>query len=196
MGRKSEKREQRKAEKLKQFEAAKPMMLEKAIGNDVPRLAHEPTTSDKPRVAPHIARGLLDLEKTVKIAPTSRWDKPVTFCITKKDVIGTWSWGEARQWTGTEWNDIIEPAFSHFCSLNWSEIDSHTSDTGHKNHHSHELSSLIDEAQERWRVLKLEEFDTLFRFRLGNTKRAWGFILQAHFHFVWWERDHNIYRVA
>ena len=64
-------------------------------------------------------------------------------------------------------------------------------------HHGHELTDLHDEAQERWLLeLDLDEFsDNIFRFRLGNTQRAWGYILQAHFFLVWYERNHIIYTV-
>ena len=48
-------------------------------------------------------------------------------------------------------------------------------------------------AQRRWRDLEYEEFDVLFRFRLGNLKRAWGIVVQSHFFMVWWDRTHSIY---
>jgi len=60
-------------------------------------------------------------------------------------------------------------------------------------HHGHEVSDLVSEAQKRWIALDLEQFDSVFRFRLGGTKRVWGYIVQAHFHIVWWDRLHSIY---
>ncbi len=60
-------------------------------------------------------------------------------------------------------------------------------------HHEQLVGTLVDEAQSRWLELGLEEFDTAFRFRLGNTKRFWGFIVEGHFFGVWWERCHRLY---
>jgi hypothetical protein len=78
--------------------------------------------------------------------------------------------------------------------LTWQEIDRQASGSGHKLHHGHEIGDLIVEAQERWAHLELDEYDAVFRFRIGGQKkRAWGYIVQAHFHFVWWDRNHSIY---
>jgi len=50
----------------------------------------------------------------------------------------------------------------------------------------------IDKPKDRWRELDLEQFESIFRFRLGDQKRrTWGFIVQAHFHMVWWDRNHS-----
>ena len=88
---------------------------------------------------------------------------------------------------------IIEPQLKDFSKLTWGEIDSFSSDSGHKMHHDHEVSDLINEAQDRWRKLDLEQFESIFRFRLGGQKRrAWGFVVQAHFHLVWWDRNHSL----
>jgi hypothetical protein len=195
VGRKSDKREARKAKKLERFEAAKPVLVGKVGLTDRPRIARQPLTSIEPHVAPHLLRKLNEDGKSVKVAPTNHWDQPVAWCITKKDVEGKWSWGEPRQWTDAEWANKIEPKFLEYEKLTWSQIDGHSSSTGHKMHHTHELGDLVDEAQIRWRFLGFGQFDTLFRFRLGGKERAWGFKAQAHFHLVWWERHHKIYPV-
>jgi hypothetical protein len=85
------------------------------------------------------------------------------------------------------------PPFDEFERLTWQEVDKASSESGHKMHHGHEVADLRDEAQDRWRALDLEQYDTTFRFRLGGTRRVWGFIVQAHFHAVWWDRNHKIY---
>jgi len=129
------------------------------------------------------------------LADGSRFAAQVTWCMRRRDVQGKWTWGEDRAWTEEEWRDIIEPAFLEYERLTWGEIDQRASGTGHKMHHFQELHTLVTEAQERWFDLGLEEFDTLFRFRLGGTRRFWGYILQAHFFGVWWDRAHGIYPV-
>lgn len=116
----------------------------------------------------------------------------VTWCVRKRDVNGSWSWGETRAWDNAEWQSTIEPALDSFAQLTWKEIDAQASGEGHKLHHAQELQNISPEAQERWLELDLEEFDPLFRFRMGNKKRFWGFILQGHFFGVWWEREHRI----
>lgn len=62
-------------------------------------------------------------------------------------------------------------------------------------HHSHDICDIDEGAIERWVELGFEEFDTIFRFRLGNKKRAWGIELQGHFFMIWYERHHKIYEI-
>lgn len=196
MGKKSVARALRKARALEKFEASKPTLLAKVDAEQQPRQIAAPPLNDVPRLAPHLARAAaLEAEKAPKaIKDGSRFGSHVTWCITKADRRDSWSWGETREWSKEEWDSIIHPPFQQFEQLTWMEIDQCSSDTGHKMHHGHEIGDLIAEAQERWRQLELEEYDSIFRFRLGGQRRrAWGFIVQAHFHFVWWDREHSIY---
>ncbi|BBQ51281.1 hypothetical protein WP2S18C03_03620 [Aeromonas veronii] len=194
MGKKSEARALRKAQALERFEASKPTLLSKVDAEQQPRQIAIPPLNDGPRLAPHLERAIAAAEKTPKaIKDGSRFGSLVTWCCTKADLEDIWSWGEHRAWEQHEWDEVIHPPFKDFAKLTWKEIDSHSSDTGHKKHHDHGVSDLIEEAQQRWRDLDLEQFETVFRFRLGNTGRVWGFIVQAHFHIVWWDRKHSIY---
>lgn len=82
--------------------------------------------------------------------------------------------------------------------LSWREIEQMSSggERRLKTHHSHELTDLVEEAQLRWVEVGLEQFDSVFRFRIGGQRcRAWGYIVQAHFQLVWWDRTHNIFPV-
>ena len=137
------------------------------------------------------------VSKIPKAAPQgSRFDRRMTWCRTRADVEGAWSWGEPRQWTDDEWTSTIHCDLSYLSASTWGEIDQMSSGSAHKMHHAHELVDLVEEAQDRWIERDLEQFDSVFRFRIGGQKRrAWGFIVQAHFHLVWWEREHNIYPV-
>jgi hypothetical protein len=47
-------------------------------------------------------------------------------------------------------------------------------------------------AQQRLAEIKLDEFDQLFRFRLGNFERLWGVIHEHTFYPVWWDPDHKV----
>lgn len=197
MGKKSEAREARKAEQLAKFEQSKAALLSKVSIDPQPKTALDTAVDPAPRIAPHLARAAAQAEKQPKaIADGGRFDSQVTWCITRADRAGRWSWHEDRAWTENEWNQTISPAFSQFEKMTWRQVDSFSSETGHKMHHGHEVSDLVKEAQVRWVALDLEQFDTVFRFRLGGTRRAWGYVVQAHFHMVWWERRHRIYPVG
>ncbi|MFD1217219.1 hypothetical protein [Microbulbifer celer] len=193
-----EKRLQRKAAKQQKFEEAKKKLLEQVQLDDKPRFLDEPKVDKIPHLAPHLQRAEVEKAKEPRAVKSgSRFGEQVTWCISRSDKDGTWSWGEPRAWGQHEWDNEISPKFLEFEKLTWAEIDQFSSESGHKMHHGHEFEELVDEAQLRWIDLDLEEFaDNIFRFRLEGTKRAWGFILQAHFHFVWWERDHRIYPVS
>ena len=124
----------------------------------------------------------------------------LTWCTTVSDLEGEWSWREQRCWTEEEWKTKILPNFSLLEKSTWSEIlfEQKTPAKGGKTvpkHHDQELTTLVQEAQDRWIEIGLEEYDTAFRFRFANTIRAWGIKLQGHFYLVWWERYHKIYPV-
>lgn len=194
MGKRSEARAQRKALAQEKFEAGKAALFAKVKDNHEPRRALEPTENAAPRLAPHLARLAEQAEKAPKaIKDGSRFGSLVTWCITRADLKDSWSWDEPRAWHQNEWDNDIHPPFKNFEKLTWQEVDRLSSDTGHKMHHGHEVSDLIQEAQQRWQGLDLEQYESAFRFRLGNTERVWGFIVQAHFHIVWWDRKHSIY---
>ncbi|NER20972.1 MAG: hypothetical protein F6J96_09720 [Symploca sp. SIO1C2] len=124
----------------------------------------------------------------------------LTWCTTMSDLEGEWSWQEQRCWTEEEWQTQILPNFSLLEKSTWSEIlfEQKTPAKGNKSvpkHHHQELTTLIQEAQDRWIEIGLEEYDTAFRFRFTGTIRAWGIKLQGHFYLIWWERYHKIYPV-
>lgn len=194
MGKRSEARAQRKALAQEKFEASKAALIAKVNNDQQPRQIAVPSTNDVPRLAPHLARAAAEAEKAPKAAKDgSRFNSRVTWCITRADQDDNWSWGEPRAWLQDEWEFTIHPPFQQFAQLTWQEIDQFSSESGHKMHHGHEVGDLISEAQQRWRALDLEQYESVFRFRLGGTRRAWGYIVQAHFHMVWWDREHSIY---
>ena len=125
----------------------------------------------------------------------------LTWCTTVSDLDGKWSWQEQRCWTDEEWQTQILPNFSLLEKSTWSEIlfEQKTPAKGGRSvpkYHHQELTTLVQEAQDRWIEIGLEEYDTAFRFRFANTVRAWGIKLQGHFYLIWWERYHKIYPVS
>ena len=196
MGRKSDEREKRRALSIEKFEASKPAIVAKVGFLGQPKVQAEVVDDGAPRVAPHLARlAALQSQLPKTIFEGSRFGARMTYCVTKKDHEAYWSWAEPRAWTVEEWSNEISPSLNSFSRLTWGEIDGFSSESGHKMHHGHEIHQLVEEAQQRWLSLGLEQFDTVFRFRMGGTKRAWGYVVQAHFHMVWWDRNHSIYPV-
>lgn len=157
-----------------------------------PKIQHLPDIDKRPM---HDAKfGNLNVPKQPKTKHDgSRFGYKMTWCARIADHTGQWSWGEARLWTDGEWDTDISSGLNSLQSHDWKEIQYMNSDTGHLMHHDHEVSSLCDEAVARWFELEYEQFDTIFRFRLGNLKRAWGIEVQGHFYLIWYERNHKIY---
>jgi len=198
MSKKSEARAARRAAKTHKHQVAQGAADCAVVPEKLPRMAAAPNPEKLPNVAPHKARQIHEPTRTPRTAVTAdNWNSSVTWCVTRCDEDGTWGWGEPRQVSVGEWRGVIRPAFANFCDLTWAEIDKFASGSGHKMHHSHEISEIAAEAQRRWLDIGLEEYDTLFRFRLGGQRcRAWGFKIGAHFHMVWYERHHRIYNVS
>jgi hypothetical protein len=197
MGAKSDKRAARQALIDAKFELSKAAIIAKVGNLSEPKTQVRVNGNESPRVAPHLVRKAAELASTPKaIVEGSRFSSLMTYCVSRKDHDNEWSWAEPRAWSAAEWMDDIEPPLEHFSGLTWGEIDRLASGASHKMHHSHEIGQLIEEAKQRWISLGLEQFDTVFRFRMTGTKRAWGYVVQAHFHMVWWDRHHSIYPVG
>jgi len=66
---------------------------------------------------------------------------------------------------------------------------------GHYMHHGQELKSISRKARKDADRQKLSETfgDEMFRFRLGSTRRLWGFRKERTFHVVWWDPEHKVY---
>lgn len=171
----------------------------------------DPSTLKRLKIAPiqELGKKVVKAEiqpaqlKTVYIPnqETLTKDCNLTWCTTHSDVEGEWSWNERRAWTDEEWNSTISPLFKSLEQSTWHELqfEHKVPAKGGKHvprNHFQEISSLVEEAQERWLTIGLEEYDTAFRFRFGGTVRAWGIKLSGHFYLVWWERHHKLYPVG
>jgi hypothetical protein len=127
--------------------------------------------------------------------PGSIYSEQVTWNCKSPDVLGTWSWGVDRQWTQQEWNETILPKLQEWARLTWGEIDNMVSgsdNSRHKMHHTMDAEQICEEAQ--YRLIELEMYsDVIFRFRLGNLRRLWGFRQLAEFEILWYDPTHQIY---
>lgn len=149
-----------------------PRIQEKTEGDKIPRISEDPGS---------IMQKLME------------WDD------SKGDITGTWSWGQQRNWhEKNDWHTIIYPNLCEFAKLTWAQIsDQRTGDkTRHKKHHDMNLYVIEREAIDRWLELGLDEHETLYRFRLGNCPRLWGFRISSKFFVVWWDKFHKIYPVG
>lgn len=126
--------------------------------------------------------------------PSSTYQMKVDWAADAADVLESWSWGVARQWTQSDWDNTILPKLKNFEELTWAEVDALSSDSGHKMHHGMPTSSICEEAIGRlWTIEKYQ--DDMFRFRLGNLPRLWGFKQGSVFQILWYDPTHQIYPV-
>jgi len=59
-------------------------------------------------------------------------------------------------------------------------------------HHNMDVEQICDEAQ--YRLVELELYSyIIFRFRLGNIRRLWGFRQLAQFEILWYDPTHQVY---
>ena len=124
--------------------------------------------------------------------PNSVFGMKMTWTHEAYDREGAWTWGVNREWAPEDWETIIKPKLENWANLTWGEIDGHSSDTGHKLHHTMQTDAICDEAQ--YRMVAIEKYsDIVFRFRLGNKRRLWGFRTIAHFEILWFDPTHQIY---
>lgn len=117
--------------------------------------------------------------------------------INHADLEGQWSWGEPRNWDNDEYSKIIAPRFNKYMSNTWQEVElqDYNGAGGYRKRINkyQDLDTICTEAQERWKNnLKLNQFDELFRCRLGTDRRTWGIRILNHYFLVWYERYHNI----
>jgi hypothetical protein len=124
-------------------------------------------------------------------------DTTFSWCVTRADTEGDWSWGESRGWRSNEYEKEIESHFNNLSNNTWKEIETQTYNgaDGHRKllNKYQTLDSICDEAQERWiNDPDLAQFEQLFRFRRGTNKRIWGVRVYHHFFTIWYERKHKI----
>jgi hypothetical protein len=129
----------------------------------------------------------------------------ITHCFmewtqSEADVDGAWSWGHQRQWDQGDWDRIIYPGLCEFQRLTWSQICEQRTvgkrNTVKKKHYDMYVCDIHPEACKRWNEhLGLDQYETVFRFRLGNKPRLWGYKIRAKFFIIWWDKFHQIYPI-
>ncbi len=123
--------------------------------------------------------------------PDSIFQQLMTWTGQKSDCEGDWSWGP-RGWSVEDWDQQIHPKLTNWQTMRWHEIEGATTDNGHRMHHDMDCGDLCNEALERLFELKMYT-DTIYRFRMGNRRRLWGFRILSEFQILWYDPTHNIY---
>ncbi|MBW3198131.1 hypothetical protein [Marinobacter nauticus] len=190
---KAEKREAKKKEKEIRLETGRQALLDKVGAGSKKVRVEGPIPAEQKGIS------LLeepDSTKSPKVNHSGDYSFSMSWCKTEADIKGQWSWGESRQWTEEEWENVILPGFSNHENETWQHICSLKVPAKGGKHIPRNKTLPVDaicsEAQKRWIELGLEQFDTTFRFRFDGTTRAWGIKKQGHFFLIWFERLHNI----
>lgn len=137
-----------------------------------------------------LPRGLLGVADAPDIGQPDDAHPSWRLSLLDLDHAGSWSW-EIDEADLRKIVDFLTRMERH----TWKEIKSQVTGSksgSHRKHHAMPSEDLCQEAQRRLREKQLEGFD-LFRFRLGNMERLWGFIYGGVFYPVWWDPDHQVY---
>lgn len=130
------------------------------------------------------------------IRPDSYKKFEFTWCKSISDEVGQWSWHEPRSWTNEEYQSNIINHFNSVSNKSWNEVEDmrYNGKRGvRKRLHKHQpTNSICNEAQRRWSELEFDQYEEMFKLRLGSTKRIWGIRIKSHFYMIWYEREHKI----
>jgi hypothetical protein len=130
--------------------------------------------------------------RTIRLGvdPNDIYQMHVAWSDAEADRVGSWTWGP-RDWSQAAWDGVISPKLADFSTMLWREIDAAISGAGHRMHHSMEVEIICNECQTR--LLELDKVDgDIYRFRLGNSRRLWGFRILNVFEILWYDPDHNV----
>lgn len=129
-----------------------------------------------------------------KVAATSNpevLDEKPQFCF---QYVDKWAKGAYGYSFGQNDAETVLDFLADRSRETWRTILSHRDSNGQK-HHSHHVSDMPNGSRRDYERLDLDKFcgGELFRFRLGSTRRLWGFRADHMFHVVWWDPDHKVY---
>ena len=143
---------------------------------------------------------LKDPARQVRVSenPGSIFNMTMRWTIEWADRAESWSWGVPRDWGDEQWSADLRPKLEEFGKLTWAEIERQAygnEGKRHRCHHPMETCEIGSEALARLVTLERELPDTIFRFRLGNLPRLWGFRIVDQFQVLWFDPTHKVYPV-
>ena len=127
-----------------------------------------------------------------KVDPGSIYHMMMEWTEDSADLVGIWSWGQDRDWGQETWDTVIHPKLREYQQLLWREIEASTTDSGRRSHHPMDCDVICGECQRRLEELGLFH-DSIYRFRLGNLRRLWGFRVVNSFEILWYDPEHQVY---
>ncbi len=95
-------------------------------------------------------------------------------------------WGRSLVEKTCLWETIL-PKVIAYERMTWGHIE-----TDRKHNHEVPVQNLSKNAQKRLAKLKLDDVDSLYRFRFTGTQRLWGIRDRETFIVLWWDPDHAI----
>lgn len=104
---------------------------------------------------------------------------------------GAWTWGEERNWTEVLWDEVLHPFLKDCGTKTWGTLERETAG-GSQRHKSYELSVICKEAQRRLRDISLDDLPHIFRLRLNNKQRFYGYCVSGCWYALWWDAEHMI----
>jgi hypothetical protein len=122
-------------------------------------------------------------EKRPAAAATSWNDEHPSWRFGQLEVVGRFGW----QTISREKLLDIRQQLGSFESMSWNEI----AVKGKYFHHSIPVDDIIRPAQKRLEEMGIAT-DELFRFRLANLERVWGYRDRGVLQLLWWDPDHEI----
>jgi hypothetical protein len=114
-----------------------------------------------------------------------------SFEFVDREYVGAWSWPDRKTKDGTAIHARIMLFLLDISEYAWFEI---VRLNGGDYHHEQGIDELCPRAQARITELGHDErVEKLFRLRLGDLERLWGFVIEGVFHVLWWDAKHQVY---
>ena len=115
-----------------------------------------------------------------------------------EDRSGEWSWGVARDWHVDPGREQIDNFLRYYNKVKtWREIFEEKTvgkqEVVKPKHVKYDTCEICTEANNRLIDLKLDDNDEIFRFRMSNRERLYGFLFGNVFSTVWYDPTHDIY---
>jgi hypothetical protein len=131
----------------------------------------------------------------IKMQSKPVYDSLIDIDCSRADYEGSWSWGTVRDWKANPaYNSLIEAFKSNYHKKkSWKEACSETTGVFEKKHKWYSVKELKKEAEDRLTEVELDDFQDIFRFRLENKFRFYGFPVGNKFFPVWHDPEHKIY---
>ncbi len=148
-----------------------------------------------------MAKGKKTVKEVEAVSATKRPRDGVTSSFCARPV---WSFSrldcDYKKWGLHHTDKLFEEVITKLKDLegmNWNDIMQAAGGRNHgTNSHFEDVADLIPEAQKRWRQLGLEEYDQVFSLRLTGTHRLYGILLDGVLSIVWYDQNHEIYKVS